>query len=69
VPLSNQFPDVIIDPHFAYGHPTIGKNHVPTSALFKLWRAEKNYKVVGDWFGIKEILAKQAVQFEKRLAA
>lgn len=69
VPVPRDFPDVMVDPRFAYGHPTISENHVPTSALFKLWQAEKNLKIVGDWFGIEKSLAKQAVQFEKRLAA
>ena len=69
VPVPNQFPDVIVDPRFAYGHPTIAKNHVPTSALYKLWKAEKSYKIVGEWFDVKKSEAEEAVKFEESLAA
>ena len=69
VPIPNEFPDVNVDPRFAYGHPTISKNHVPTNALYKLWKAEKNYKIVGDWFGVKKSEVEEAVQFEESLAA
>lgn len=69
IPAPLKFPRVIVDPRFAYGHPTISKNHVPTSALYKLWKAEKNYKIVGDWFGVKISESEEAVQFEESLVA
>jgi uncharacterized protein (DUF433 family) len=69
VPVPNKFPDVMVDPRFAYGHPTISKNHVPTSTLYKLWQAEKDYKTVGEWYGVKKADVKEAVQFEESMAA
>ncbi len=69
IPIPKEFPNIIVNPRFAYGHPTVSRKHVPTSALFNLWKAEKNFKTVGNWFGVNPSLAKQAVKFEQRLVA
>jgi hypothetical protein len=68
-PQPSEFPEVLVTPQYAYGHPTISSNHIPTSALYKLWKAEKNYKIVGEWFGVTKFQAEQAVHFEESLAA
>lgn len=69
-PFPTEFPGVIIDPRFAYGHPVVGQRHVPTSALLRTWKAEGgDMPRVAEWFGLSRDDVEQAIQFESRLAA
>jgi hypothetical protein len=66
-PRPNDFPDVALNPLFAYGRPVVlpKLGAVPTSAIYKLWKAEGgSYAAVVDWFEVEEKLARQAVEFE-----
>lgn len=60
-------PSVIINPHYAYGHPVIGRDHIPTSAIFRSWKAEVDKKRVARWYGVSEKIVGEAVEFELRL--
>lgn len=62
-------PRVIINPRYAYGQPVIGERRVPTSALYRLWKAEGRVEKVASWYGIKSDEAREAIEFEVRLAA
>ena len=67
-PLAGDFPDVIVDPRFAYGHPVISNRHIPTIAIFRAWKAEHGDRAkVAEWFDIDEDQVVEAVQFEIRL--
>ena len=69
-PLEADCPNVIINPRYAFGHPVISIKRIPTSALFKTWRAEKgNANKVADWFSVTKAEVTEAVEFETRLAA
>ena len=68
-PQASDFPNVLVDPRIAYGHPVIAPSNVPTSAVFNLWKAEKDARAVASWFEISRDLADEAVQFELGLAA
>lgn len=60
-------PNVIVNPRYAYGQPVIGDAKVPTSALYRLWRAEQNYDRVASWYGVTPANVEEAVEFEVRL--
>jgi uncharacterized protein (DUF433 family) len=69
-PLKSEFPSVIVDPHVAFGKPSIDAKHVPTSALFRTWKAEKgNISRVASWYRVTEADVKEAIEFELRMAA
>lgn len=68
-PQPNNFPNIIIDPKIAYGHPVVVPSNVPTAAIFNLWRAEKDVRTAADWFEISRDHAQEAVNFELDLAA
>ncbi len=59
------YPDVLMSPKFAFGHPVVARVHVPTSALVKNFRAEGNsFQAVSDWYRVPEESVRQAVEFE-----
>jgi uncharacterized protein (DUF433 family) len=62
-------PRVIINPRYAYGQPVVGEKKIPTSALYRLWKAEGRIEKVAAWYGIKTAEAQEAIEFEVRLAA
>ena len=65
-PLPNECPNVIVSPRYAYGHPVVSK--IPTSALFRLWKAEGgNLQRVARAFGVSPEAVSEAVSFEGRL--
>ena len=64
-PRPKEFPSITLNPLIAYGRPAVTPANIPTSAIYKLWKAEDGgYSAVVDWFEIEEPLAKQAVEFE-----
>jgi len=68
-PRAADFPDVAISPTVAFGQPCVRPMNVPTSAIFKSWRAEDgDFAAVADWYGIDSNLAKQAIEFELSLS-
>ena len=63
-------PHVVVNPQYDYGRPVIGDTHVPTAAVFRLWKAENgNVARVADWWGIDEDEVNEAVEFEVGMAA
>lgn len=69
-PLGQQYPNVVVDPRFAFGQPVIGSRPTPTSAIFKQWRAESgNVDRVARWFRVATTDVNEAVGFEISLAA
>lgn len=69
-PEPDKLPNIVIDPKIAHGRPSVEKLGIPTEALYLAWKAEsENIKIVSKWFGIKDKLVKQAIAYEKKLAA
>ncbi len=62
-------PRVIINPRYAYGHPVIGRNKIPTAALYRQYLAERSHERVAAWYGVESNEVEEAVEFEVRLAA
>jgi uncharacterized protein (DUF433 family) len=69
-PLHTEHPNVVVHPRFAFGHPVISGKHVPTGAIFRMFRAESGNKAkVAKAFRISEDDVNEAVEFETKLAA
>jgi uncharacterized protein (DUF433 family) len=63
-------PDVVINPRFGFGQPTIGSQKIPTAALVRQVRAEEgDIGRVAAWWGVEPEIVTQAVEFELGLAA
>ena len=67
-PKSVEFPDVIIDPHFAFGREIIEGTGVPTIALFDQWKAEGNKDRVADWFEVPVSAVSTAIEYQLALS-
>jgi len=64
------YPDVIVNPRFAYGQPVVGAKRIPTSALWKQLRAEGgDIARVARWFGVASSDVTHAAEFEASLGA
>ncbi len=69
--------NVIINPHYAYGKPVIGDNHIPTSILYKQYLAlkkeinnlDKIKSYIANWFYITADDVSEAIRFETALTA
>jgi uncharacterized protein (DUF433 family) len=65
-----EYPNVIVHPRFAYGHPVISDRHVATAAIFRMFKAESgNQAKVARAFRISPEEVGEAVEFETKLAA
>ena len=65
-----ELPNIVIDPKIAHGRPSVEQLGIPTEALYLAWKAEsENIKIVSKWFGLNDKLVKQAIAYEKKLAA
>lgn len=64
-----EFPQVIVDPQFAFGRPVVKSGKVPTETLARAFLAEGDIDAVVDWYGTERDAVMQAVAFEQRLAA
>lgn len=63
-------PRVVVNAHYAYGQPVVGKRRVPTAAIYRQWRAERGDKArVAEWWAIDPSEVDEALEFEIRLAA
>lgn len=66
-PAPNIAPDVVVSPAFAFGQPVISQRRVPTSTLFRAWKAEDGaIDTVSHWHNVSEDDVRQAVEFEFR---
>ncbi len=64
-PRVKEFPSIALNPIVAFGQPAVTPFGVPTSTIFKTWKAEQgSYAAVSEWYEIEESLARQAVEFE-----
>ena len=69
-PNPDKFPNIVVNPKYASGCPTINNCNVPTVALFRQWNAEEqNVGVVARWYNVEESLVDEAVRFELSMAA
>ncbi|XAP76993.1 hypothetical protein ABC955_10360 [Citromicrobium bathyomarinum] len=69
-PMPGDFPMVKVDPAVAFGKPALDKERVPTSALYRLWKAEGgNLARVAEAFEIPIESARDAIEFEIRTAS
>ena len=60
---------VVIDPKRNFGQPIVSKEGVPTAVLAKAYRVERSVVKVTRWFKVEEKSVRDAVAFERRLAA
>jgi uncharacterized protein (DUF433 family) len=60
---------VVVDPTRSFGAPIVDKGGVPTKILFDAFRAEKSTKIVANLYEVNQKEVKDAVYFERRLAA
>jgi uncharacterized protein (DUF433 family) len=63
-PKPAEFPNVIIDPRIAFGRPTIEGTRVPTSVLFRQWKAEGSKDRVAKWFDVPVGTVATAIEYE-----
>jgi uncharacterized protein (DUF433 family) len=67
VPRPHQFPEILIDPRIAYGHPA-GASRIPTVTLSDAWKAEgEDEDAVAYWFQVSTHEVRRAVEFERAL--
>lgn len=68
-PRAGDCPNVVVSPVWAFGQPVIGARRVPTSAIFRTWRAEDgDYAAAAEWYEVTTDEAREAIEFELRLA-
>lgn len=64
-PKESDFPSVVLDPRRAFGRPIVAEGGVPTSTLYRHWKAERGDKArVARWFDVSEEEVAEAVEFE-----
>lgn len=64
-----EIPNVVIQPHVAFGQPSIKDEGIPTRVLYESVQAEKDdFESVAKWFGIPAECVRDAVKFEINLA-
>jgi len=59
-----QFPDVVIDPRVAFGKPIVQGTPVPTSTLFRQFKAEGSKERVAKWFDVPIDVVAKAIDYE-----
>ncbi len=60
-------PNVIVHPHFAFGHPILKASRIPTSTLAAAVKAERSARFVSEIFEVPERQVREAVTFEEHL--
>lgn len=60
---------IALDPERSFGRPIIKNRGIPTEVLFAAYEAEENYESVAREFDIQSTDVKQAVDFQRKLAA
>ena len=69
-PRPSEFPNIVLDPRISFGQPCVEQVRMPTSTLFRAWKAEEfDLDAVSDWYDVDASLVKEAVEFEIALAA
>ncbi|MDH4224340.1 MAG: DUF433 domain-containing protein [Deltaproteobacteria bacterium] len=57
--------EIVVDPQFCFGHPTIRGTRIQASVVAKAFEVEKDVNAVAEWFQINPDFVNQAVKFEK----
>lgn len=60
---------VVLDPERSFGKPIVAREGIPTSILASAYRAEKSISRVARWYEVEEESARDAVEYEEKLAA
>ncbi len=60
---------IVIDPARSFGQPIVNAGGIPTAVIIRAFRAEDSIPRVAAWFEIEERDVRDAIEFEKRLAA
>lgn len=60
---------VVVDPKRGFGLPIVARRGVQTSILMSAYRAEKSYEKVAYWYEVDVRSVKDAVRYERALAA
>ncbi|WP_179188292.1 hypothetical protein [Sphingomonas sp. IBVSS2] len=69
-PLPDEFPNVWLNPAIAFGKPALADEGIPTSAVYRMWRAERgNVARVANAFEITEDAVRSAVDYEIKTAS
>lgn len=69
-PKKETYRHVVLNPTAAFGQPVLDDSAVPTRVIYSAYLAEdKNNEIVSKWFNIPVARVKEAVKFEKALAA
>lgn len=68
-PMPLEFPMVGVDPAIAFGKPALAKERIPTSAIYRMWKAEGSIARAADAFEIDEDAVRAAVEFEIQTAS
>lgn len=67
-PLGEGHP-VVLDPNRGFGQPIISEFGVPTAILANAYNIEKSYEKVANWYEVNRRAVREAVVFERNLAA
>jgi len=60
---------IVIDPRRSFGKPILDKYNIPTSTIAASYKGNKSYSEIAKWFEIDQRTVKEAVDFERKLAA
>jgi uncharacterized protein (DUF433 family) len=60
---------IVIDPQRSFGQPIVTKEGVPTLILKSAYDVEQDINTVADWFEVAPKSVKDAIAFERQLAA
>jgi uncharacterized protein (DUF433 family) len=60
---------IVLDPQRSFGQPIVDLEGVPTSVIAQAYRAEGSERAVANWYGIKIKSVRDALAFEKLIAA
>jgi uncharacterized protein (DUF433 family) len=60
---------VVLDPNRSFGQPIVSVEGVPTAILAKAFEVEKSINKVCRWYEVSKESIRDAIEFEKRLAA
>ena len=60
---------VVLDPERLFGQPIINESGVPTAVLANAYNVEESYEKVAKWYKVDQRAVREAVSFERKLAA
>ncbi|TET51644.1 MAG: hypothetical protein E3J64_06505 [Anaerolineales bacterium] len=60
---------VVIDPHRSFGQPIVATEGVPTTVLHAAHKANRSWDAVASWYGVTPRAVRDAVRFEREIAA